>query len=203
MGQTVQDPPRRTLAARLEARDRGRVAARARELSFVGRCRESDDPPASVVHIVGPGGIGKSALLREIARRGRDHGYAVWAFDGREFGPASEAVEAALRDVTQHARPLLLLDSYERMGALDPYPRTELLPALPERARVVIAGRSQPDPAWFAGGWESVTARLDLSVLSPVDAEDLLAARGLSDERVPAVINWAEGSPLALALAAD
>ncbi len=201
--QLVQDPPRRTLATRLEDRDRGRFAARGKELAFIDRCLQSDDPPASVVHICGPGGIGKSALLREIARRARERGFAVRAFDGREFGPASESVEVALRDVIHHARPLLLLDSYERMAALDAYLRRELLPALPERALVVMAGRGQPDPAWFSGGWESVTAKLDLSALSAREAKDLLAARGLADERVPAIIGWAEGSPLALALAAD
>ena len=48
-----------------------------------------------------------------------------------------------------------------------------------------------------------MTARLDLDVLGPRDAQRLLAAYGLDDARVPDIVDWAAGSPLALALAAD
>jgi hypothetical protein len=200
--------PRRTLAARLEDRDRGRFAGREAELAFIDRCLESD-PPASVVHICGPGGIGKSALLRAAARRARTLGWEVVSVDGRELGPASSALEALMRGGSPRQRkgnrggPLILLDSYERMTALDGYLRRDLVPTLPDRALVLIAGRGDPDPGWFSGGWESLTARLDLRGLEPQDAQELLAAHGLSDERVPAIIDWAGGSPLALSLAAD
>lgn len=196
-------PPRRTLAARLADRDRSRFTGRAVELAFLERCLDDADPAASVVLITGAGGIGKSTLLREAARRARDRGISVVAIDGRELGPAPEMLEAALRDAARHARPLVLLDSYERMTALGPYLRRELLPGLPDQALVVIAGRGTPDPGWFTGGWESVTARLDLDVLGPRDAQRLLAAYGLDDARVPDIVDWAAGSPLALALAAD
>jgi hypothetical protein len=195
-------PPGRTLAARLEDRDRGRFAGRDAELAFLRRCLQAD-PPASVIHVTGPGGIGKSALLREFARQARDRGLTVVTVDGRELGPTPGTLDAALRDAMGSDRPVVLLDSYEQMTGLDTYLRRELLPALSDRALVVIAGRSVPDQAWFAGGWESVTARLDLGSLPTRDAQALLAARGVNDERVPAIIDWAGGSPLALSLAAD
>jgi hypothetical protein len=197
------DPPRRTLASRLEDRDRTRFTGRASEIAFLDKCLDSDDPPASVVHICGPGGIGKSALLRETARHARDRGISVVSIDGRELGPAPGALETALREASRHDRLLVLLDSYERMSALDSQLRHELLPQLPDRALVVIAGRGTPDPGWTAGGWEAVTARLDLTGLGRTEARQLLATRGLNDSRVAAVIDWAAGSPLALALAAD
>jgi AAA ATPase domain len=196
-------PPRRTLAARLEDRDRSRFTGRGAEIAFLDRCLDEDDPPASVVHICGPGGIGKSTLLREIARHARDQGITVVAVDGRELGPAAGTLESALRDAKHHDRLLVLLDSYERMTALDPHLRRELVPELPDRSLVVIAGRGAPDPGWFTGGWEAVTARLDLSPLAPPEARHLLAARGLTDDRVTAIVDWAAGFPLALALAAD
>ncbi|HEY2506356.1 MAG TPA: hypothetical protein VGI58_07550 [Streptosporangiaceae bacterium] len=197
------DPQRRTLARRLEDRDRSRFTGRQGEIAFLRKCLEDDDPPASVVHICGPGGIGKSTLLRETARSGRALGRTVIALDGRELGPAPERLEAAMREAAGEERPLILLDSYERMTALDSYLRRDLLPSLPGRAVVVTASRLDPDVGWFSGGWEAVTARLDLGALAPDEARLLLAAHGLADGRVPAIIDWAHGSPLALALAAD
>jgi AAA ATPase domain len=197
------DLPRRTLADRLEDRDRSRFTGRADEVTFLDRCLDADDPPASVVHICGPGGVGKSALLREIARHARDRGIRVAVIDGRELGPAPGALEARLRKEEDADRLLVLLDSYERMAALDSYIRQGLLPELPHRTLVLIAGRGAPDPAWFTGGWEAVTARIDLKGLPPHEASHLLAARGLTDDRVTAIIDWADGFPLALALAAD
>lgn len=212
------DLPRRTLAARLEDRDRDRFAGRETELAFIDRCMRPD-PPASVIHVCGPGGIGKSALLRAAARRGRAIGWEVLSVDGRELGPASGALEALIRNAAvaepgspagltrlrkgEGGGPLVLLDSYERMTALDGYLRRDLLPTLPDRALVLIAGRTDPDPGWFSGGWEAVTARLNLNGLNQRDALALLSAHGLSDERVPAIIDWAGGSPLALSLAAQ
>jgi hypothetical protein len=195
--------PRRTLAARLEDRDRSRFTGRGAEIAFLDECLDSDDPPASVVHICGPGGIGKSTLLRQAARHARDRGISVVTIDGRELGPTPGTLELALRAASKNERPLVLLDSYERMTGLDTQLRHELLPELPDRAVVIIAGRGAPDPGWFSGGWEGVTARLDLTGLPAREARQLLAARGLTDQRVPAIVDWAAGSPLALALAAD
>jgi AAA ATPase domain len=197
------DEPRRTLAARLEDRDRRRFTGRRAEIAFLGQCLDTADPPASVVHVCGPGGIGKSTLLRELGRRARDRGRTVVALDGRELGPGNSALDDTLRAVAGDDRPVVLLDSYEKMTALDPHLRHELLPVLPDASLVVIAGRGDPDPGWFAGGWESVTARLDLAAMPPEEASNLLAAHGVFDERVPAIVDWAAGWPLALALAAD
>ena len=197
------DEPRRTLAARLEDRDRRRFTGRRTEIAFLDQCLDSVDPPASVVYICGPGGIGKSTLLREIGRRARNRGRTVLALDGRELGPVPGVLDDVLRSVANEARPVVLLDSYEQMTALDPHLRHDLVPALPDESLVVIAGRGAPDPGWFTGGWESLTARLDLTAMAPEEASGLLAAHGVSDERVPAIVDWAAGSPLALALAAD
>ena len=199
----LDEPPRRTLADRLEDRDRSRFTGRVDEIAFLDRCLDSEDPPASVVHICGAGGVGKSTLLREVARHARDRGIHVVAVDGRELGPAPGALEAALRKEEEADRLLVLLDSYERMVALDSYIRQDLLPELPDRVLVLIAGRGEPDAGWFTGGWEALTARIDLTGLPPRDARRLLAARGLADDRVTAIVDWAAGSPLALALAAD
>ena len=114
-----------------------------------------------------------------------------------------DALEAILASARTSESPVVLLDTYERMTALSGYLRRGLLPSLPERALIVIAGRGAPDASWFAGGWEGVATELELDALERTDSLDLLASRGLDDERAEAVVEWAEGSPLALGLAAD
>jgi DNA-binding SARP family transcriptional activator len=191
-----------TLGRRLLGRD---------ELHFVGRRSELDlfdglfvdDPARSVVLIHGPGGIGKSTLLREVARRGARHGWTPRLVEGRELLPVPNALEEALAGVREDERPLLLFDTYERIQAIDSYLRRCLLPALPERAIVVIAGRRPPSVGWSEGGWENLTAELELQRLSPDEAIELLRVHGITNElATQRILAWADGSPLALALAA-
>src|SRR5258708_29040153 len=87
VGQIVDNTPRRTLASRLEDRDRSRFTGRSGEVAFLNQCLDSTDPPASVVHVCGPGGIGKSTLLREAARRARGLGRSVIGLDAPELAP--------------------------------------------------------------------------------------------------------------------
>jgi hypothetical protein len=191
-----------TLAARLVDRDRDRFVGRTAELALLEQCLE-DDPPASVVLIHGPGGIGKSTVLRELGRRAEALGRETFFVEGRDLPPMPDALEAVLAGARDSAEPLVLIDTYERMTALDGYLRRGLLPSLPSRTMVVIAGRQAPDPGWFAGGWEGVAVELELGALPASESLELLAAHGLQDERASAVVDWADGSPLALALAAD
>ena len=192
----------RTLAARVAARDRSRFVGRTCELGLLERCL-SDNPPASVVLVHGPGGIGKSSLLRELARRAGDRGFDTFFVEGRDLPPMPDALEAVLAGARDSEAPLVLIDTYERMTALDGYLRRGLVPSLPDSTVVVIAGRMPPDPAWFSGGWEGIATELELDALDVTEAMSLLAAYGLTDDRAPAVVDWAEGSPLALALAAE
>ncbi len=191
-----------TLAARMAGRDQDRFVGRAAQLEFLEGCLDGE-VPSSVILVHGPGGIGKSTLLREIGRRAEGRGYETFSVEGRELPPMPDALEAVLSGARTSDRPLVLIDTYERMSALDGYLRRGLLPSLPDRTVVVIAGRNAPDPAWFTGGWEGVATEMALGALDPDDALSLLDARGLRDERAPAVVEWADGSPLALALAAD
>ena len=63
-----------TLAARLVRREQAVFVGRAAELRIIDSLL-TDDPPASVLLVHGPGGIGKSVLLREIRRRGVEAGW--------------------------------------------------------------------------------------------------------------------------------
>lgn len=192
-----------TLAERLAARDEQRFVGREREIAFFDSLLV-DDPPAQVVLVHGPGGIGKSTLLREVSRRAARRGYTTCLVEGRDLAPVPGEIESALGDVSAIAQPLILFDTYERMSAADGWLRNRLLPSLPARSVVVLAGRTAPEHAWFENGWERLAVELKLEPMPPAAALSLVRAHGLAaGDLAEQLIGWADGSPLALALAAD
>jgi hypothetical protein len=192
-----------TLAERLAARDEQRFVGREHELAFFDSLL-SDDPPAQVVLIHGPGGIGKSTLLREVARRATRKGWTPRIIEGRDLAPVPGEIESALGDVTRSDHPLILFDTYERMTAASGWLRARLLPSLPAHSIVVLAGRTAPEPGWFENGWERLTVELKLEPMPADAALTLVENHGLADGALAQqLIAWADGSPLALALAAD
>src|SRR4051812_11524165 len=97
-----------------------------------------------------------------------------------------------------------MFDTYERMTAAGAYLRQRLLPSLPERSLVILAGRGAPEPEWFQGGWERLTVEYELKPMPDEDAIRLLHERGVKDDALAAELcGWSGGSPLALTLAAD
>jgi AAA ATPase domain len=192
-----------TLAERLAARDEQRFVGREPELAFFDSLF-ADDPPAQVVLVHGPGGIGKSTLLREVARRASRKGWTPRLIEGRDLAPVPGEIESALGDVTQSDHPLILFDTYERMTAASGWLRARLLPSLPAHSIVVLSGRAAPEPGWFENGWERLSVELKLDPMPADAALSLVQAHGLADGALAQqLIAWADGSPLALALAAD
>lgn len=187
-----------------------RIAAR-EDSAFVGREREvatleamfSDDAPVSVAFVHGPGGVGKSALLRAAARRGSARGWTTVAIEGRDLPVDQDALVQALAPALAHERPLVLVDTYERLAPLDRVLRRDLLPGMPEHSVVVLASRRRPDPGWFQEGWEHLARAIELDELPAGGALALLAARGVDEATAHQILAWAGGSPLALTLAAE
>lgn len=191
-----------TLGDRLADRDRDLFVGRERELAFFDALL-GEDPPANVVLVHGPGGIGKSTLLRELARRAERRGRGPFLIEGREIAPDPDQLEEVLVGVASEPRPLVLFDTYERMTAIAGWLRRRFLPSLPSGALVVLAGRRKPDPEWFQGGWERVTVELELKPMGTGDASALARAHGIEDDAaLEALLEWAQGSPLALSLGA-
>jgi AAA ATPase domain len=190
-----------TLAERLAWRDEQHFVGREPELEFFDSLLV-EEPTHQVVLVHGPGGIGKSTLLREVARRAEKRGYRPTLVEGRELAPVPGEIENALGDLTDVELPLIMFDTYERMSAASGYLRHRLLPSLPARSLVILAGRRPPEAEWFQGGWERLATELELRPLDDDDARKLCAAHGLNDvERCDELIAWAEGSPLAISLA--
>lgn len=191
-----------SLADTIARLDRERFRGRRQELAVLERMLASDLP--RVVHVHGPGGIGKSALLRELVRRAKARGLTPRVLDGREVAPVPGEIERALAGVHEDAEPLLVLDSYERMRGADGWLRSTLVPSLPAGSRIVLAGRRPPADEWFRDGWEHVVAELELGPLPEDDARALLAAHGVAaGEVADELVRWADGWPLALSVAAS
>src|SRR5215218_5767107 len=192
-----------TLASRLADADEDRFVGRRSELAFFDRLLNGEEDVA-VVLVHGRAGIGKSTLLREVARRALKRGWEPRIVEGRDLAPVPGELERALEGLQHAERPLLLIDTYERMSAAGGYLRQRFLPMLPEGAFVVVATRTATESAWFEGGWERLVRELPLAEMPAADARALVTEHGVADdERAAEIVAWADGSPLALALAAD
>ncbi|MGV9380525.1 ATP-binding protein [Nonomuraea sp. NPDC003707] len=182
----------------------------AREMAFVGREEELAVFDAalygggcSVLYVHGPGGIGKSALLRRFAQGAVVAGRPLSVVDGRTVEPSPAAFEAEAELVLRGADAVLLVDDFERIQGLEGWLRERFLPRVPMGALVVIAGRNPPDLRWQAdSGWAGALEVLALRDLSTADAQALLDSCGVAAELREVLLAFAGGHPLALLLGA-
>lgn len=186
----------------------GRLQA-ARERAFVGRKQELaafDEAlcgDGGVLFVHGPGGVGKSALLRQFAQRAAAAGRTVTMLDGRLLDPSHAAFLVETGSMLADERAVLLVDTFERVHGLESWLRERFLPALPAGALVVVAGRRPPDLTWQADpGWADVSRVIGLGDLEPMDAAALLDSRGVPGELHEPLLAFAGGHPLALSLVA-
>ncbi|MER5479589.1 AAA family ATPase [Streptomyces sp. NPDC002734] len=182
----------------------------ARERAFVGRSAQlavfrealagGDGAPA-VIYVHGPGGVGKSTLLRRFADESRDAGRPVVEVNGRLVDPSPAGVEAEVAGAPEDA--VLLVDAFEHCQGLESWLVDRFLPALSPRTLVVLAGREAPSPTWTADvAWSEILAVLPLGDLDEAEAARLLELRGVSPAVGRRVLRFAGGHPLALNLAA-
>jgi AAA ATPase-like protein len=177
--------------------------------SFIGRERELADAEAAiapdarsrVLYVHGPGGVGKSALLRELARRTQRSGAHVVLADCRALAADPDATGEVLASASGR-RPLVVLDEADALGPGLLAMRERIFALLPSGGRIVLAGRAAPDHSWGAG-FDDLVADLPLGPLTDATARALLVSRGVAeDARLDDILSWAGGLPLALTVAA-
>ena len=206
------------LADYLNAARRAHFVGRETERNFFRTVLQSESPPFFVLHMYGPGGIGKSTLLREFGRMAEDQGWNAVYFDARNIEPLPEVFTATLQRylevpaggdlgefIASHPRRLLLMvDTFETLAPLDDWLREQFLPLLPEKVLVVLSGRNPPTPAWRADpGWQSILETLPLRNLAPDETRDYLSRRKIPANQQDAVLSFTHGHPLALSLIAE
>jgi ATP/maltotriose-dependent transcriptional regulator MalT len=84
------------LADRLGAARRRRFIGRSAEQALFQSALNASELPFFVLHLHGPGGVGKTSLLGQFARLAEQTGVAVWSIDARTFEPTPEAFQASL-----------------------------------------------------------------------------------------------------------
>jgi hypothetical protein len=206
-----------TLGDLLASRRRRRFVGRASEMELFRFALDSAEPPFSLLYVYGPAGIGKTCLLDVFAGLAADVGASVVRLDGRDLLPSPPAVLDALRGVlrvpdgegaivglSDTGRLVVLLDTYERLGPLDDWLRSGLLPRLPAAAVTVVAGRTPPSSAWRAdSAWRDLLRVVSLRNLSPQESRQYLQACGVDPVRHDQLVEVTHGHPLGLSLLAD
>ena len=205
-----------TLGEVLASRQRRCFVGRTGELELVRAALDVAEPPFSVLWFAGPGGIGKTTLLEAIAKEAEEAGgSSIVRLDGRHLPSSPRVALDVVREAlgTPHGdeaiaapegRLLLLFDAYERLGALDDWVRTWLLPRLPATALTVVACRELPGPAWRADpAWRELLRVVSLRNLAPEQSRSYLRACGVDEAVHDHLVEVTHGHPLGLSLLAD
>lgn len=177
----------------------------------------AEDVPFVVLHLFGPGGVGKTTLLGEYARLAEEHGRTLYRLDSRDIESSphgflrafsrvvgTKTTELTLEDLADLPPAVLLLDTYERIQALDGWIRDTFLPAIPASMLVVIAGRQRPADPWRTDpAWREQARIVSLRNLRPEESRELLSRLGVPERIQTPILDATYGHPLALVLLAD
>lgn len=192
----------RSLRALIEDTDAEQFVGRDAELEAVRDLLDARTP-SRILLVHGPGGIGKSALLRAAAREASALGFSVELHDARTLHGAVGDIVAALAG-PRKGPVVLLLDGVEHMGSMLAPLSDALLDHLREDSRIVLAGRAEPGQSWRMGALPGIVVDLQLGPLDDASAHAFLTQRGVvEEERRRDVVTWARGYPLALTVAAS
>lgn len=190
----------------------GERLSRARTRAFVGRDEElgrfeqalAGDPQAPFAfYVCGPGGIGKSTLLRCMADRARAAGRLLVELDGRFVSRDPAEFERAAGPFLDVAGTVLFVDSFEHSQWLESWLWQHFLPRAADGTLVVLGGRHTPQPQWTTDpAWSGLLHVIELQPFSEEQSRSLLAAAQIRPELRDRVLRFAAGNPLALSLAA-
>lgn len=209
----------RTISDRLSAAAEREFVGRGPELALLTDAVGARPPLFVVAFIHGPGGIGKSRLLRRTLASAHEGGARTLLLDCREIEPTPDGFLRAMAVALDAAHPgldaiaagvrartgrtVLALDTYERFVLLDTWLRQAFLPLLPDTVVTIAAGRDPPGAAWRTSpGWAGLVTEVRLGPLDQSESIAMLRARGLSELQAARTNRFARGHPLALELAA-
>jgi hypothetical protein len=192
---------------------------RNRRRFFVGRRAEKEaletfitapfNNPGLVAHLIAPGGVGKTTLLKALLQDTRYAHPVLW-LDARDVPPNPGILAGAVqaqrhRHQVEPTQPhLLVIDTFEHLAPLESWLREEFLPAQSLGFRLILSGRSEPALEWRTDPvWVDEHRRVTLSPFSVAETEEYLSLRGVLAASFDNARQFARGNPLALALFTD
>lgn len=208
----------RRLAQRLNASRQNQFVGRTTEVALFRAALEADELPFNVLYVFGPGGIGKTTLMRTLTALSEEAQVATLYLDARNLEPTPESFLMALHLLLQLPpgvtatqalaertdRLVIFLDTYELITPLDHWLSNTFLPQLSDSILTVIAGRRPLSPAWHADpGWRSLVRVVSLRNLSPDESASYLNKAHVPTEQHERIVTFTHGHPLALSLIAD
>lgn len=206
------------LTSRLNTERHRRFVGRVAERDLFRSALDADGLPFNVLYIFGPGGVGKTTLLREFVNICEEAGVPASYVDARNIEPSPDAfmstVSSALGLIARdgasgfpeapNERRVVLIDTYETLAPLGEWMNEDFLPHLPENLFLILASRNPPDAGWRADpGWQSLVRPLHLANLNHEESRTYLARREVPFEEHQNILDFTHGHPLALSLVAD
>jgi DNA-binding winged helix-turn-helix (wHTH) protein len=205
---------------RLRAEALKRFVGRDAELAELGKALVAESSGIQLYFVHGPGGIGKTALLERLKSEATRAGIVCANIDvstiastptamvtalAEDLGLAGTA--ATLQDISSAMAGsgcrLLLIDSFDALADASHWVREKLLPGLPTKVMIVLAGRNAPDTHWTAHPlWSEAMRCIQLGSLSSQESSRLLQALAVDRRAHEAIYALSHGHPLALMLLA-
>lgn len=192
--------------------------SRLRDARFVGREREieivrammSGETDRQIGFVHGPGGMGKTTYLDACLRLPEASMFRTIRIDARDIEPTPAGIEEAIsaqreaRSPSGQERLMVVIDTLERLAALELWLFDHFIPTLPEDSVVLLASRLPPSRAVLRDiGWHQMMTEIALAGLSIDEARTLLVAQGLDAAMTDPLYRVSAGNPLVLALGVE
>lgn len=179
---------------------------------------EGPMPSARLIYIHGPGGIGKTTLLKEFHYISRKFSLPVIFLDLRDLDPQPNSFLMLLEEKLLEANlasslksfqkypgtVVILLDSFELMAPLSEWFKEKFLPQLPAAILLILASRHPPPIAFIKdAGLKPLIRILPLRNFSQQESQKFLTLRNVPAQQHVRILGFTHGHPLALSLIAD